>query len=125
MADRLFNEMDCQLKLMRFGIMPFVLLLIWPIWLVTTGFVNEWKGMIKKVGDAFVNTFWKEGHDHLADVVKDGIADWSVRPNMVIAVAMDYSPFTKEQQKSVLSVAKRQIADKTWIANTFSRSYSL
>lgn len=76
------------------------------------GFVNRWKGMIKKVGDAFVSTFWNEGHDHLADVVKDGKPDWSVRPNMVIAVAMDYSPLNKEQQKSVLSVAKRKLLTK-------------
>lgn len=77
-----------------------------------SGFVNQWQGMINKVGDAFVNTFWKAGHNHLADVVKDGIHDWSVRPNMVIAIAMDYSPLTKEQQKSVLSVAKRKLLTK-------------
>jgi glycogen debranching enzyme len=35
-------------------------------------FVEHWKPMIKKVGDAFLKTFWNEGHDHLADVVKDG-----------------------------------------------------
>jgi predicted glycogen debranching enzyme len=77
-----------------------------------TAFVEQWKGMIKKVGDAFIQAFWKDGHDHLADVIKDGNPDWSVRPNMVIAVAMDYSPLSKEQQKSVLSVAKRKLLTK-------------
>lgn len=72
-------------------------------------FVEQWNPMIKKVGDAFISTFWNEGHDHLADVVKDRKPDWSVRPNMVIAVAMDYSPLTIEQQKSVLSIAKRKL----------------
>jgi len=75
-------------------------------------FVDQWKGMIKKVGDAFLNTFWNGGHDHLADVVKDGKPDWSVRPNMVIAVSMDYSPLSNEQQKSVLSVAERKLLTK-------------
>jgi predicted glycogen debranching enzyme len=75
-------------------------------------FVDQWKGMIIKVGDAFLKTFWNEGHDHLADVVKDGKPDWSVRPNMVIAVAMDYSPLSIEQQKLVLSVAKRNLLTK-------------
>ena len=75
-------------------------------------FVEEWKGMVKKVADSFLATFWKEGHDHLADVVRNGIADWSVRPNMVIAVAMDYSPLSREQQKSVLSVAKQKLLTK-------------
>ncbi len=75
-------------------------------------FVEEWKVMVKKVADAFLKTFWKEGHDHLADVVRNGIPDWSVRPNMIIAVAMDYSPLSKEQQKSVLSVAKKKLLTK-------------
>ena len=72
-------------------------------------FINQWKNMVKKVGTAFNNTFWNEGHDHLADVIKNGIPDWSVRPNMVIATAMDYSPLTREQQKMVLSVAKKKL----------------
>jgi predicted glycogen debranching enzyme len=75
-------------------------------------FAEQWKGMIKKVGDAFLSTFWNEGHDHLADVVKDKKPDWSVRPNMVIAVAMEYSPLSIEQQKSVLNVAERKLLTK-------------
>ena len=75
-------------------------------------FVDHWKGMIKKVGDAFVKTFWNEGHEHLADVVKDGRPDWSVRPNMVIAIAMDYSPLTNEQKQSVLNVAEKALLTK-------------
>lgn len=72
-------------------------------------FVEKWKNMVEKVGKAFLNTFWSNGHDHLADVVRNGQADWSVRPNMVVAVAMDYSPLSTEQKKSVLSVAKKKL----------------
>lgn len=75
-------------------------------------FVDHWKGMIKKVGDAFLKTFWDEGHEHLADVIKDGRPDWSVRPNMVIAIAMDYSPLSNEQKQSVLSVAEKALLTK-------------
>lgn len=72
-------------------------------------FIDEWKPMVKDVARAFLKTFWSEGHAYLADVVKDGQADWAVRPNMVIAVAMDYTPLSKEQQKQVLSIAKRKL----------------
>ncbi|WP_346856264.1 amylo-alpha-1,6-glucosidase [uncultured Draconibacterium sp.] len=72
-------------------------------------FISEWKHMVKSVGQSFLKTFWSEGHGYLADVVKGKQADWSVRPNMVLAVAMDYSPLSKEQQKQVLSVAKRKL----------------
>ncbi|MCE4566182.1 glycogen debranching enzyme N-terminal domain-containing protein [Maribellus sp. CM-23] len=72
-------------------------------------FIDEWKDMVEKVAHSFLNTFWSEGHGSLADVVKDGVPDWSVRPNMVIAVALDYTPLNKEQQKQVLSVAKKKL----------------
>jgi predicted glycogen debranching enzyme len=75
-------------------------------------FIDEWKHMVNAVAQAFLKTFWSDGHGYLADVVKKGQADWAVRPNMVIAVAMDYSPLSKEQQKLVLSVAKRKLLTK-------------
>lgn len=75
-------------------------------------FVDNWKGMIKKVGEAFVKTFWQQGHEHLADVVRDGRPEWSVRPNMVIAIAMDYSPLSNEQKQSVLNMAEKALLTK-------------
>lgn len=75
-------------------------------------FVKKWKTMPDKIGSAFLKTFWNEGHEHLADVVKDGVPDWSVRPNMVIAAALEYSPLSKEQIKLVLSEAKRKLITK-------------
>ncbi|MDD2380065.1 MAG: amylo-alpha-1,6-glucosidase [Mariniphaga sp.] len=72
-------------------------------------FLLEWEGIAQQVGEAFLQAFWSQGHDHLADVVKDGIPNWSVRPNMVIAVSLDHSPLTKEQKKLVLSAAKRKL----------------
>ncbi len=75
-------------------------------------FVKKWKTMPDKIGSAFLKTFWNEGHEHLADVVKDGAPDWSVRPNMVIAAALEYSPLSKEQKKMVLSEAKKKLVTK-------------
>ncbi len=72
-------------------------------------FIKKWEAMPKKIAQAFLNTFWQQGHEHLADVVKDGIPDWAVRPNMVIAAAMDHSPLSKEQKKLILSETKRRL----------------
>ncbi len=72
-------------------------------------FVSHWKDVPEKVGNAFLKTFWNQGHEHLADVVKDGNADWAVRPNMIIAAAMRYSPLSKDQKKQILSVAKQKL----------------
>lgn len=75
-------------------------------------FIDQWKDMVKKVGSAFNKTFWNEGHEHLADVILNGIPDWSVRPNMVITTALDYSPLSKEQQKLILGVTKKKLLTK-------------
>lgn len=75
-------------------------------------FADTWKATLKKTGDAFVKTFWNPGHNHLADVVKEGRADWSVRPNMVIALAMEHSPLSAAQQKSALDVITKDLLTK-------------
>ncbi|MDD4108125.1 MAG: amylo-alpha-1,6-glucosidase [Prolixibacteraceae bacterium] len=74
-----------------------------------TDFAEQLKGTVDKAGKAFLQTFWNQGHDHLADVVKDGIPDWSVRPNMVIAAALEYSPLSREQKELILNVARKKL----------------
>lgn len=73
------------------------------------GFINEWKDWPEKIAQSFVHEFWSEEWGYLADCVNNGYKDWTVRPNMVIAAAMEYSPLDREMQKSILSVAKRQL----------------
>lgn len=58
---------------------------------------------------SFLDVFVNE-HGYLFDYVADGInQDWSVRPNMIFAVALDYSPLSREQQKSVLDICTREL----------------
>ncbi len=35
--------------------------------------------------------------------------DWSVRPNMIFAIALDYSPLSQEQRKGVLDICTREL----------------
>lgn len=72
-------------------------------------FVTEWKPVLEKVGNSFTETFWSAEKNYLADCFYQGKADWSVRPNQVIATALPYSPLTKEMKKSVLSLAKKDL----------------
>lgn len=72
-------------------------------------FQKEWEGIRETAASSFVNTFWSEGHGYLADVINDNPVDWAVKPNMIIAVAMEYTPLSKEQQKKVLSVTRRKL----------------
>ena len=59
-------------------------------------------------GESFVNTFLNE-YGYLYDYVDVNMVDWSVRPNMVFAVAFDYSPLSKEQKRSVLDICTREL----------------
>ncbi|WP_299582581.1 amylo-alpha-1,6-glucosidase [uncultured Sunxiuqinia sp.] len=72
-------------------------------------FVKEWEALPKQIADSFIQEFWCEEHGYLADSVRGDKKDWSVRPNMVIAAALDYSPLDREKQKQILSVAKQQL----------------
>ena len=57
---------------------------------------------------SFVDTFLNE-YGYLLDYVDGDMMDWSVRPNMIFAVAFDYSPLTQDQKKGVLDVCTREL----------------
>ena len=64
--------------------------------------------MAEKCKVSFVDTFFNE-YGYLLDYVDGNIMDWSVRPNMIFAVALDYSPLNQQQKKSVLDVCTREL----------------
>ena len=57
---------------------------------------------------SFVGTFLNQ-YGYLFDYVGGETADWSVRPNMIFAVALDYSPLDPAQQKSLLDMCTREL----------------
>ena len=57
---------------------------------------------------SFVDTFVNE-YGYLLDYVDGTMMDWSVRPNMIFAVALDYSPLTQQQMKSVVDICTREL----------------
>ena len=64
--------------------------------------------MAARCKEAFVDTFLNE-YGYLYDFVDGNMVDWSVRPNMIFAVALDYSPLDLSQKKSVLDVCTREL----------------
>jgi len=72
-------------------------------------FLTDWEGIHDKIKESFLNTFWNNEAGYLADFVDGSYADMSVRPNMIIATALDYSPLSKQQKKAVLSICRDQL----------------
>ena len=69
---------------------------------------GELEALAEKVKASFVDTFLNE-YGYLFDYVDGNMMDWSVRPNMIFAVALDYSPLDKKQKKSVLDICTREL----------------
>ena len=69
----------------------------------------EFEKRAELCGSSFLDTFVNE-YGYLFDYVEPlDSPDWSVRPNMIFAVALDYSPLNQAQQKSVLDVCTREL----------------
>ena len=61
-----------------------------------------------QVKESFIETFVNE-YGYLLDYVDGTMMDWSVRPNMIFAVAFDYSPLNQQQMKSVVDICTREL----------------
>ena len=63
-----------------------------------------------KVGESFKNVFLNQ-YGYLFDYVDedDNDPDWSVRPNMIFAVALDYSPLTLPEKKAIFDICTKEL----------------
>ena len=69
---------------------------------------NRITAMTESLKPAFVNTFLND-YGYLYDYVSDNYADPSVRPNMAVAIGLDYSPLDRRQRKGILDVVTREL----------------
>jgi predicted glycogen debranching enzyme len=57
--------------------------------------------------EAFVSIFWNG--TYLYDFVDGSYNDLEVRPNMILAIALPFSPLSKQQQKSILDITTKEL----------------
>jgi predicted glycogen debranching enzyme len=69
---------------------------------------EELETLAQKTKKSFVDTFVNE-YGYLLDYVDGNMMDWSVRPNQIFAVALDYSPLSQQQMKSVVDICTREL----------------
>lgn len=65
-------------------------------------FADNWRALFESAGNAFKSTYWNQEKGYLADYVGDEGANWSIRPNMVFATSLPYSPLNEDQKREVL-----------------------
>jgi len=72
-------------------------------------FINGWSPLAEKISRSFIETFWNPDKKYLADYVNGEYKDWTVRPNMVFATSLPFSPVTEEMRKDVLSRVRQEL----------------
>lgn len=83
---------------------------------------QAWLDAAEKMKAPFVGTFLNES-GYLYDYVDGTFADPSVRPNMAIAIGLDYSPLDRRQRKSVLDVVTRELLTPKGLRTLSPKSY--
>lgn len=64
---------------------------------------------LNKIGESFIDTFTDIKHNYLADYSNGNDVSWDVRPNMLIAASLPFTPLKNELRKSILDVAKQEL----------------
>jgi predicted glycogen debranching enzyme len=83
---------------------------------------QSWLDAAEKMRQPFADTFLNDG-GYLYDYVNGSFADPSVRPNMAVAIGMDYSPLDRRQRKSVLDVVTRELLTPKGLRSLSPKSY--
>lgn len=74
-----------------------------------TAFVKKWKKWPGIIEESFENTFWDSSKRYLADYVNGDYKNWEIRPNMIFAVSLPYSPLSENKQHGVLDIVKSDL----------------
>lgn len=84
--------------------------------------VARWNETAEKAKPAFIDVFLND-YGYLFDYVDGTYADPSVRPNMTIAIGLDYSPLDRRQRKRVLDVITRELLTPKGLRTLSPKSY--
>lgn len=74
-----------------------------------------------KVASSFKEVFLNE-HGYLLDYVDGQMIDWSVRPNQLFAIALDFSPLDVRERKRVLDICTKELVTPKGIRSLSPKS---
>lgn len=72
-------------------------------------FVETWQPIADKIPEAYERIFWSDEKEYLADYVSDMAQNWQVRPNMIFATSLPFSPISENKRKQVISKIKKEL----------------
>ena len=75
----------------------------------------------EKLASSFKEVFLNE-HGYLLDYVDGQMLDWSVRPNQLFAIALDFSPLDVRERKRVLDICTKELVTPKGIRSLSPKS---
>ena len=75
----------------------------------------------EKTARSFKDVFLNE-YGYLLDYVDGQMMDWSVRPNQLFAIALDFSPLDMKERKSVLDICTKELVTPKGIRSLSPKS---
>lgn len=72
-------------------------------------FINDWQPLADGFPTVFKKHFWNKDRGYLCDVIYQGVYDWSVRPNMLLATSLPFSPISEKIKELVLEKVKIEL----------------
>ena len=86
-------------------------------------FISQWSFLPELIAQSFLDTFWNDEKGYLADYVDGDYVDWSVRPNMIFAASLEYSPLTREQKKLIISTVRNELLTPKGLRSLAPKDY--
>lgn len=86
-------------------------------------YVAEIEALAEKAKEAFTDTFLND-HGYLYDYVNGSYTDLEVRPNMAIAIGLEYSPLDRRQRKRILDLVTRELLTPKGLRSLSPKSYA-
>ncbi|MCH5218848.1 MAG: glycogen debranching enzyme family protein [Muribaculaceae bacterium] len=84
---------------------------------------EDLSALAEKVKESFKKVFLNE-YGYLYDYVDGSYTDLEVRPNMVIAIGLEYSPLDRRERKKVLDLATRELLTPKGLRSLSPKSYA-
>ncbi len=86
-------------------------------------YVEELAALADKTKESFLATFLND-YGYLYDYVNGSYTDLEVRPNMAIAIGMEYSPLDRRQRKRVLDLVTRELLTPKGLRSLSPKSFA-
>lgn len=71
--------------------------------------IKKWAEIAGRIEQSFTPAFWDESKAYLADYVDGDYKNWDIRPNMIFAASLPYSPVTDYIKVAVVKKVKEEL----------------